>query len=224
MSTWFEESVRCPACELAQSARLAHGVHIARAPEIRDQIFARTFHAVVCRGCAKVFVAQRPLLYTDMDRKHWIQVVLPDERARWPEYETAVDGVFARAFTGSPLARELEAGMRRRLVFGLEELREKLVVWAANLDDRAIECVKLELVRREPALAHRTLLVDAVAPDHALTLHVDGERVLHVDGALVEDFDADHRLPARFPELFGGRYVSFYRLLGPRYRWAEPSR
>ena len=223
MSTWFEEPVRCPACALDQPARLAHGVHIARAPEIRDQVFARTFHAITCRGCARVFVAQRPLLYTDMDRKHWIQVVLPEARPRWPEYEVAVDDVFTRAFTGSPLARGLADGMRRRLVFGLEELREKLVVWAANLDDRAIECVKLELVRREPVLAHTTLTVDAVADDHALTIRVDGDRILEVDGALVEAFDADHRLPARFPELFGGRYVSFHRLLGPRYRWAEPS-
>jgi hypothetical protein len=221
MSTWFDEPVRCPACALEQTARLAHGVHIARAPEIRDQIFARTFHAITCRGCAHVFVAQRPLIYTDMDRKHWIQVVLPEERARWPEYEVAVDDVFARAFIGSPLARELADRMRRRLVFGLEALREKLVVWAANLDDRAIECVKLELVRREPALAHATLIVDAIAADHALTLRV-GERTIAVDGALVEAFDADRRLPARFPELFGGRYVAFDRLLGPRYRWAEP--
>jgi len=221
MSTWLEESVRCPACGLVQTARLAHGAHIARAPEIRDQIFARTFHVVTCR-CAQVFVVQRPLIYTDMDRKHWIQVALPEERARWPEYETAVDGVFARAFTGAPIARELAAGMRRRLVFGLEALREKLVVWAANLDDRAIECVKLELVRREPALAHCTLIVDAVADDHAITLHVDGARTIEVAGALVEELDADRRLPARFPELFGGRYVAFDRLLGPRYRWAEP--
>ena len=224
MSTWFEEPVRCPHCTLDQPARLAHGVHVARAPEVRDQLFARTFHAITCRGCAAVFVAQRPLIYTDMDRKHWVQVALQDERPRWPELENTVEAVYERAFTGSPLARELSDRMKLRLVFGLEELREKLVIWAANLDDASVECLKIELIRRDPALAHRSLVVDTVAADHAMSIRIDGDESLLVDGATVDTFDEDRRLESRFPELFGGRYVSLNRLTGPRYRWAEPTR
>jgi len=223
MSTWFEEQVTCPHCNTEQTARLAHGVHVTRAPEIRDQLFARTFHAVTCRFCAKVFVAQRPLLYTDIDRRHWIQVALEIERPRWPELEKATDAIYERAFTGSPLARELSERMKIRLVFGLEELREKLVIWNANLSDAAMECLKIDLVRREPALAHSRLIVDRVAPDHAMLIRVDGARTIAVDAATVEQFDDDRRLETRFPELFGGRYVAFGRLTGHRYRWAEPT-
>lgn len=219
MSTWFEEPIRCPHCAVEQSARLAHGVHVARAPEVRDQILARTFHAITCRGCGRSFIAQRPLIYTDMDRRHWVQVVLSEERVRWPEYENAVDEIFARAFTGSPLVRELQERMKVRLVFGLDALREKLVLWRASLDDRAIECMKLELVRREPALARADLVVDRVE-DGAVIVRVDGVRELVARG--VAEWDDDPRLVSRFPELFGGRYVSFHRLLGPRYKWAEP--
>jgi hypothetical protein len=222
MSTWFEETVHCPRCAVEQTALLAHGVHVARAPEIREQLFARTFHAVTCKSCRAVFVAARPLIYTDMDRKHWIQVALEEERLRWPELEELVGSVFTRAFTGSPLARELSERMKRRLVFGLEELREKLVIWAANLHDAAIECLKIELIRREPVLAHSRLVVDEVAPDHAMTIRIDGQRVMRVDGATVEQFDGDARLEGRFPELFGGDYVSLHRLTGPRYRRVDP--
>lgn len=222
MSTWFDREVRCPACALDQQARLAEGVHVARAPEVRTQLLARTFHAVTCRGCGEVFVAQRPLVYTDMDRKHWIHAMLEDERPRWPEFEAAVDVVFDRAFTGAPVARELAQRMKRRLVFGYEELREKLVIWAAGLDDAALECVKLELIRREPALAHGRLIVDAVAADRGLAIRVDGARTIQVDAATVDRFEHDRGLPARFPELFAGRYVAFHRLTGARYRWAEP--
>jgi len=222
MSTWFDEPVTCPSCSATQTARLAHGVHVSRAPEIRDQLFARTFHAITCRDCGFVFVAQRPLVYTDMDRKHWVQVALENERPRWPELEVAVDKIYERAFTGSPLARELSERMTIRLVFGLEELREKLVIWNANLSDAAMECVKVDLIRRDPQLAHSRLLVDSVTNDHTLAVRVDGSKTLLVAGATVNAFDEDRRLETRFPELFGGRYVNVDRLTGPRYRWAEP--
>lgn len=222
MSTWFDEDVTCPRCGAQFRARLAHGVHVTRAPEIRDQLFARTFHAVTCKGCSHTFVAERPLVYTDIDRRHWIQVEREVERARWPEYEPAVDATFERAFTGSPLARELSERMKVRLVFGLEELREKLVIWRANLSDAAMECLKIELIRREPARVRTRIVVDEIAEDHTMTLRAGDERI-SVDAATVEQFDDDRRLEARFPELFGGRYVSYERLTGGRYRWTEPA-
>jgi CpXC motif protein len=221
MSTWFDEEVSCPSCGHVQTARLAHGVHVARAPEVRDQLFARTFHRVVCGGCGAPFIAQRSLVYTDFDRGHWVQVALLDERARWPELEDLTDAVFERAFVGAPMAAELRDRFRRRLVFGLEELREKLVIWRANLDDARIECVKVALVAREPALSRERLVVDEVRADGSLAVHA-GTRILDVPPPLVEDARFDPQLPRRFPELFGGRYVSIDRLLGPRYRWSQP--
>lgn len=222
MSTWFEEPVTCRRCGENQLARLAHGVHVTRAPEIREQLFGRTFHAVTCNVCKHTFVAERPLVYTDIDRRHWIQVEREAERSRWPEYEPAVDATFERAFIGSPLARELSERMKVRLVFGLEELREKLVIWRANLSDAAMECLKIELIRREPTRLRGRMIIDDVSADHTLTCVV-GDKRIAVDSATVEQFDADTRLEARFPELFGGRYVSYTRLTGARYRWAEPT-
>lgn len=76
---------------------------------------------------------------------------------------TNARAIFDRAFIGSPLAAPLREGFKVRLVFGVEELREKLVIWRAGFDDSLIECVKLELVKAEPALALASrLLVDAI--------------------------------------------------------------
>ena len=216
MSTWFDEQVTCPACSAIQTARLAHGVHASRAPEVREQLFDRTFHRIECTDCSRAFTGQRALVYTDIDRKHWLQVALASERPRWPELEPATEQIFDRAFTGSPLAdRE---GYKLRLVFGLEELREKLVIWRAALDDAVVECLKAHVIAHEPRLLRaRTIVVEAVV-DGGIELVVDGERI-GVSAELVEQFHADDRLPARFPELFVGRYVSLHRLTGPRYRW-----
>jgi len=189
-------------------------------------LFARTFHRVECPSCRFAFTAQRPLIYTDMERKHWVQVALPIERPRWPELEPMADEVFERAFVGSPLAADLRDGFKRRLVFGLEELREKLVIWRAALDDATVECLKVHAISREPELSRETLVVDAVV-DGALHIAVgDAEtaerRVLVLPAELVEQFHDDARLPERFPELFGGRFVSIHRLLGHRYKQAAP--
>ena len=222
MSTWFDEEVSCPACGVTQRARLARGVHVARAPEIRQMVFDRTFHRVTCRACNETFQAQRSLVYTDMDRKHWLQIALEIERPRWPELETLTDEVFARAFTGAPVAHALSEGFKRRLVFGLEELREKLVIWRGALDDAIVECLKIYAISRDPDLSRVSLVVDDVR-DGALRLVADGTRVIELAAELVEQYhDDDARLRTRFPEFFGGRFVSIHRLLGHRYKRVEP--
>lgn len=229
MSTWFAEAVTCPSCHVDQSAKLARGVHASRAPEVREQLFARTFHRITCRACAVRFVAKRPLVYTDIDRRHWLQVALADERPRWPEFEPATVEIFEGAFVGSPLAAGLRDGFKVRLVFGVEELREKLVIWAAGFDDAVIECAKLRLFTAEPGLAssHR-LLVDSLDDASAALLAFDANdqpvRTVHIPIAAIDAaHDDEARLRRYLPELFGGGFVSWHRLLGHRYRAAARS-
>src|SRR5690606_17496135 len=148
-----DEQITCPACGLEQTARLARGIHVSRAPEARDQVFDRTFHRVSCRGCTTRFVAARPLVYTDMERKHWVHVALAGEIPRWPELERLAVDVCERAFTGSPLAAQMRDAFRIRLVFGMEELREKLVIWRAGYRDAVVECAKLHLIAKDTSLA-----------------------------------------------------------------------
>jgi hypothetical protein len=216
MSTWFIETIVCPACGASQEARLARGVHVARAPEVREQVLDRTFHRVTCVACALRFVALRPLVYTDIDRKHWIYVALASERPRWPELEDAAAAIFDQAFNGSPLAIELAEGFKQRVVFGMEELREKLVIWRAGYDDAVFECVKLQLLERRPGLAREQVVVDTIDDQVILT---GAPEPIAIERTAVEDaHDRRAELSRRFPELFHGHYVSTHRLLGHRYR------
>jgi hypothetical protein len=224
MSTWFDEQIACPTCDLEQTAKLARGIHISRAPEARDQVFDRTFHRVTCRGCATRFVAARPLVYTDMDRKHWVHVALAGEVPRWPEMEKLASDVFERAFIGSPLAAGLRDGFRLRLVFGIEELREKLVIWRAGYNDAIVECAKLQLIAKDTSLALADrLLVDAIDEQGAALLVIDAEdtiarRTLIPRSLLEQQSDDDDRLRRYLPELFAGGFVSWRRMMSPRYR------
>jgi hypothetical protein len=228
MSTWFNERVTCPACSHEQDARLAHGIHVTRAPEARDQIIDRTFHRITCAECSVRFVANREMVYTDMDRRHWVHVALSEQRPVWPELETVARQTFERAFIGSPLAAELRERFKVRLVFGIEELREKLVIWKANLDDRVVECAKIRMFLRDPelALAYR-MLVDTVDDAQLYVNCVDHDdrptSTFAIPQSLVEDMTAhDEELGRYFPEIFGGTFVSTHRLTGKRYRMPTP--
>jgi hypothetical protein len=227
VSTWFDEELRCPACGALVKARLARGVHVARAPQVRNDVLDRRFHRVDCPSCTTSFDAGQALVYTDFDRGHWVHVGAPAELARWPEIEATARDTFTRAFLGAPQVRPLVTTFRFRVVFDVESLREKLVLWAAGLDDAVIECVKLIAIRGDASLARpgTRLLVDAVLDSHTLIIVAKHRRSTHqvtIPSVIVDDAHRDiARLETRFPELFGEGYVSIDRLLGPRY---EPAR
>src|ERR1041385_8123724 len=126
----------CPGCGAELTARVADGVHVDRNPALRDDILGRRLHRVVCPACRATTEVRRPFVYTDFGRRHFIQVAMPDELPRWDAWEAQLHRDVSRAFDrGSPHAHGLAEGLACRVVFGLEELRDKLVVWDAGLDD-----------------------------------------------------------------------------------------
>ncbi len=109
-----------------------------------------------------------------------------------------------------------------RVVFDLDELRERLEIWDVGLDDGVVECVKLRCLRDQPAmrgpgerirvarittegdLAMR--VIDGAAPEHT-------RAEVHVPHAVVDEVAADATWRARFPDLFTGGFVSIDRYL-----------
>jgi hypothetical protein len=88
--------------------------------------------------------------------------------------------------------RERVASFRVRLVFGYDELREKVVLADAGLDDIAVECLKLLAIRHDPSLFGFA--------DRLLVRSVDDERLTvdrHRDAAPAGSFT----LAARAAEL-----------------------
>jgi CpXC motif protein len=224
MSTWVATTVTCPRCAHRQPARIAEGVHITRVPRVRDEVLARRFQMLACAQCAAGLVVDEPFVYTDFARHQWLLVAPRRALAEWPAWETRLRTDLARAFEhGSPIASELGAHMLARVVFGFEALREKLVIWAAGIEDAQIECIKLRAIASELALAApgSRLFVDAVGGDASLRIHwfaantdLAAVRRLDLPASWVQDTERDReRLRGRFPELWSGGFVDAYRLM-----------
>lgn len=148
MSTFAPRTLACP-CGARVSADIADGLHISLRPDLRQQILDGTFHVFSCAACGGRMQVDKLLAYSDFPRRHWFTVVPERDlayRASWARFcdQRFRDTMIERA---APLVRAWAPEMKRRLIFGLASLREKLMLFDEGLDDHAIEVVKLRLRR-----------------------------------------------------------------------------
>jgi hypothetical protein len=103
--------------------------------------------------------------------------------------------------------------LERRVVFGYEELREKVVCFAARLDDHIIEAMKIALIDAKPDVGRLSLqLVD---DDYLWFARVGtSEPPFAVRKAMYDTMHADtQKLQMVLQPLWGGTYVSAEKCL-----------
>lgn len=223
-------AVREVVCRCGAPVRVfvATSVNAERHPNMREAILRRTFHVFECGACHQPLGIDKELLYIDLSRREFYGV-FPLAAAADPEpCARQVAAAFETALgegAGAP-ARSLAAGMRVRVCFGLEELREKLVARAAGLSDLALEVLKADILVANPdleALGIQTLRLEAVGQDGNLGLLLEQagdpprllqDRALTVERAAYDVFDAMpwEALRARLPGIASGPHVSLLRL------------
>jgi len=147
MAVFQPHTVRC-ACGGTVTVDLADSVNVRRTPELRAHILAGTFHRALCAACGERMTIEKPFYYTDFDRNVLFKVLPRGERHEWKKASRTLD--VASAF----IPREVADGGARtlRVLFGLDELREKLVAADAGFDDRVVELLKVLLVYEHPVL------------------------------------------------------------------------
>jgi hypothetical protein len=151
VSRHADRELCCPHCQ----HRSVHPVAVsldgerARAEGQREAILDDSFQRMTCAACGGAFRADGPLIYIDFDAKQWFGVFPAPWEAAWWDHEDAPRGAFERTMIENcpPLVRSWAPGFQVRAVFGLDQLREKLVAHDAGLDDRVLEAYKLDLLR-----------------------------------------------------------------------------
>jgi hypothetical protein len=135
---------------------VADSVNVTRAPWVLATLVDGAFHRFSC-SCGHAFVVEKELLYCDFDRRHWVGVFPPGDAARFVECGDLVSDTFREAFfeRAPAIVASTAEGFRVRVVFGLAELREKVLCWLAGLEDHLLELLKLELLQQQPALVAR---------------------------------------------------------------------
>jgi len=178
VSTWEHFDVACPRCGAGFRAPVLKGVHISWLPEVRETVRDGTFARHTCPSCGLTVQIESSTAYTDFEHGQYVGVESP-ERTDWRVARAHHLRVFDECFTfGPPVAEELAGSMIHRVVFGVHALREKVLVWDAGLDDRAVEAVCISktnhsfgsVASERPAWGRRTGWIDAARNVSSVTM------------------------------------------------------
>ena len=132
MSTEISRPVSCPRCGETVETRMWPGINAEVNPNLREQVLQETLFNWTCPACGYVAQMAYPCLYHDKGRKLMVYLVPNGGK----EELDAVD--VDRAFP--------QIGyVQKRVVSSLAELKEKILIFEAGLDDRAVELVKWAL-------------------------------------------------------------------------------
>lgn len=145
MSTQMSKDVGCPKCGAAVRTRMWPGICAGDSPELRARVLSETLFDWKCPecGCEARFVY--PCLYHDRERKFMVYLAPNDSTGEFQPVDVS------RSFP------QLE-GVVKRVVSSPAELKEKVLVFEAGLDDRAVELCKLALCSvLEEKTGHRAL-------------------------------------------------------------------
>lgn len=222
MSVYRVASLACAACGTERPVKLVDSANPLRHPPFHDELVGRTFHRFRCPSCAHVDVIDGPLLWTQVtaDLVAWL---LPDsERRNWQAVEAQamerMEGPVRHE--GPDFVRAWGQRARIRVVFGLEELRDKVVIRSHRLDDSVVEALKLPLADFETG---RGVVVEAVDDDGlrlAVAAPSDGvddegpaARTLTVVSweAYTQAITEREALAAAHPGLFAGAWIHWSR-------------
>jgi hypothetical protein len=156
MAVFHPHSVSC-VCGNALTVQLADSINVKRSPDMRDKILKGELHRTACPACKRQMTVERPFYYTDLLRNAIFKVCPRSERHTWKEASSELD----RASSYIPQGMSNGNGSNGRIlrvIFGMDELREKLLAQDADLDDRLLELLKVLLVYEHPILIRRPRL------------------------------------------------------------------
>lgn len=154
MSVFQPTAVKCPQCDAKQFVDLLDTINVDRFAWLRDRILQRKLHRLSCPRCGADALIEKKLFYMDRGRNTFILIATPRSR---PDYRKAPQ-VLNRLVAQIPVPLRGSRSRYTRTVFGLEEMREKLVAQDAGLDDRIVELMKGYILEDHPVLMRRPRL------------------------------------------------------------------
>ncbi|NCC65022.1 MAG: hypothetical protein EOM15_10250 [Spirochaetia bacterium] len=123
--------ITCPHCNLSNSQSLSTKVDLTQYPKKKIAILTDSLFTVTCAHCQKQYSVEHELIVHDKNNRYALLLTLQDDLF---ELDASISGIEASEYD------------TLRLVTSNAQLKEKILLLDAGLDDRVIELCKLYLL------------------------------------------------------------------------------
>lgn len=222
-------------CGARLTVLVARSINGARHPQLREAVLQGKLHRYQCSACGSELVLDHQFLYVDFERRQFLAVYpLRDLAQAEPRAREAAQ-VYDELLVSNPPVplAHLKHRFLVRVCFGVDELREKLLVDDAGLSDLALEELKCQVLPAHPEFrSSEVVTLWLVGMDdrffHFLpaALHpVDDRppppRGISIERTLYDEIAAwgTEEILRRRPRLASGPHVSLLRMVP----WVEVS-
>jgi hypothetical protein len=141
------EMAPCPKCGRENRFFLISVIDVDDQADWRDEIVERTLSQEACGNCGTLYRIQPHFAFFDREHDLWIGAFPWNERTAWracDQQARSLYDVYLQAPTAMS-SRMHEAPLNRRITFGWEALREKIVAASHGLDDATLELLKRDV-------------------------------------------------------------------------------
>jgi predicted nucleic-acid-binding Zn-ribbon protein len=137
----FEAEITCPKCRHCQKRTLRNLVNVTTDPQLKLGILTDSLFMMTCKNCGNSFLINHELLYID-EKADLTILVAPD----------------LEKLDLSSVRLEAKTSINR-IVTSVIDLKEKIVIFDAGLDDRAIELSKAYITYRNTQIENLRFLM-----------------------------------------------------------------
>ncbi len=144
MSKYSMEKIACPVCNKKNEIKIWDSINVELNPEAKEGLLNGelfSFHCDKCGNSTNVFY---PCLYNDQKHNVMVYLITEDmEENTVKMWELAEKQMEELMIPGTVFSIPEIKNVEKRIVFDIDRLREKALIFDNGLDDKIVEIIKL---------------------------------------------------------------------------------
>ena len=145
MSLNTQQSIKCPSCGQLQNMTVWDSITVKDSADLKKDLLSGKVNIFKCGSCSHSGLVPSPMLYHDEDRKLMMSFAPCNDEAL---KKRLFDNVCETSKASNELDKYEEYNFR--FVSEYNSLLEKILIFDAGLNDKAIEVIKLLILSQEP--------------------------------------------------------------------------
>ena len=144
MSINLKQSVKCPKCSQMSDVTVWSSITVKDSIDLKSDLLSGKINMFKCPSCEHTALMPHPMLYNDEEKRLMISFSPTDD-------PVLKEQMFSNIKDSSSKSGELEKleGYNLRFVTEYNELLEKVLIFDSELNDKAIEVIKLMILSQE---------------------------------------------------------------------------